>query len=116
MAEKRLVERRKHFRYLTRMDIKIEVHANASRVSSTLVPISDISLGGLFVITPNPIPIGAELNVLLPLEPNLRLRCAVRQVVPGRGMGVEFLEMAPSCRSRLQAFLESLAEPSLISR
>jgi hypothetical protein len=109
-----MAERRKHFRYLARVDVKIELRADGPELFTTFVPIGDISQSGMFIITRGPLPLGSELFVCLSLDGPLRLRCAVRQCVPGRGMGVEFLDLTLSSRQRLEAFLVTVAEPSLV--
>jgi c-di-GMP-binding flagellar brake protein YcgR len=106
-------ERRKHFRYSVRVDVEIEWPSQALRASKSFVPVSDISLGGMFIITCEPLPIGSEFSMCIFLDKPLRLRCAVQHFVPGRGMGVKFLDMADSSQIKLSKFLEAIAEQTL---
>jgi PilZ domain-containing protein len=108
-----MVERRQHFRYAVRMNVELEWPSRDPGLSTTYVPVSDIGLGGMFIMTSEPLPLGAEFSVRLLLEKPLSLRCAVRQVVPGRGMGVEFLDLPDSSRLQLEEFLAAVAEQSL---
>jgi len=63
----------------------------------------------MFIATSDPLWVGAEFAVRLLPEDPLRLHCVVRQVVPGRGMGVEFLDLKNPLRARLERLLEALA-------
>jgi len=63
----------------------------------------------MFIATSDPLWVGAEVAVRLLLEDPLHLHCVVRQIVPGRGMGVEFLDLTDPLRTGLQRLLEALA-------
>ena len=108
-----MAERRKHFRYAVRMDVEIEWPSQALRASKSSVPVSDISLGGMFIITCEPLPIGSEFSMCLFLDQPLRLRCVVQHFVLGRGMGVKFLDLADSSEIKLSKFLQAIAEQTL---
>ncbi len=99
-----VTEQRKYPRYIFRVDVEIEWGSQVLRV-----PISEISLGGMFIATSDPLWVGAEFAVRLLLEDPLRLHCVVRQIVPGRGMGVEFLDLTDPLRTGLERLLEALA-------
>ncbi len=99
-----VTERRKYHRYIFRAYVEIEWGSQVLRV-----PISEISLGGMFIATSDPLWVGAEFAVRLLLEDPLHLYCVVRQVVPGRGMGVEFLDLADASRAKLEKLLGALA-------
>ena len=100
-----VVERRKSPRYIVRVDVEVEWRSKTLRV-----PISDISLGGMFITTSEPLSVGAEFTARVLLEEPLHVHCVVRQVVLGRGMGVQFLDLTDSSRAKLEKFLETLAE------
>ena len=106
-------ERRKHFRYAVRMNVETEWPSHALRASKSFVPVSDISLGGMFIITREPLPLDSEFSICLFLDKPLRLRCVVQHFVPGRGMGVKFLDLADSSQIKLSKFLEAIAEQTL---
>lgn len=70
--------------------------------------VSDLNLGGLFIATPDPPPLGAVLTVLLSVpEGEIRGRSTVRNVTP-EGVGVEFTEIANADEARLQALITRL--------
>jgi hypothetical protein len=99
-----VTERRKYPRYIFRADVEIEWGSQILRV-----PISEINLGGMFIATRDPLWVVAEFAVRLLLEEPLHLYCVVRQVVPGRGMAIEFLDLADASRAKLEKLLEALA-------
>jgi len=100
-----VTERRKYPRYIFRADVEIEWGSQILRV-----PISDISLRGMFIATRDPLWVGAEFVARLLSEDPVHLPCVVRQVVPGRGMGVEFQDLTNSSRAKLEKLFEALAE------
>jgi len=74
--------------------------------------VSDLNLGGLFIVTPAPLPLGTELTVLLSVpEGEIRGRSTVRNATP-EGMGVEFTEIAKADHARLQALISRLLASS----
>jgi tetratricopeptide (TPR) repeat protein len=63
-------------------------------------------MGGLFLHMPNPLPLGTIIEILFDLKAGeVRARAAVRYSSPGKGMGVQFVEMQPGDRARLNQFL-----------
>ena len=77
------------------------IKQNVSRVS-------DLNLGGLFISTPDPAPVGTVLTLLLSVpEGEIRGRAAVRGV-NAEGMGVEFTEIAKVDQERLQSLVARL--------
>ncbi len=97
-------ERRKSPRYHFTAGVEIEWGSQLLKVSS-----SDISRGGMFVLTGAPLWVGAEFAARVLLEEPLQVDCVVRRVVPGEGMGVQFLRLANSSQARLGKLLETLA-------
>lgn len=70
--------------------------------------VSDLTLGGLFITTPSPAPLGTVLTVLLSVpEGEIRARATVRTVT-SEGMGVEFTAIAKPEQARLQALVARL--------
>jgi hypothetical protein len=71
--------------------------------------VRDLNLGGLFVATATPAPVGTIVTLLLSVpEGEIRTRSTVRNVMPGEGMGVEFADMALPDQTRLQALIARL--------
>jgi hypothetical protein len=69
----------------------------------------DLNLGGLFIATPTPAPLGTVVTLLLSVpEGEIRTRSTVRNVTPREGMGVEFTDMALQDQTRLQALIARL--------
>ncbi len=68
-----------------------------------------VSSGGLFVISQKPAPVGTQVRLLFDIPGGEVLATAVvRNQVQGRGMGVEFVEIQPNDRSRLEGLLQRL--------
>jgi len=70
-----------------------------------------MGLGGLFVLTRQPVPTRSMVKVLMDLQfGEVRARAVVRRVMPARGMGLEFIAMTQEDRARLnKALLPMLA-------
>jgi tetratricopeptide (TPR) repeat protein len=70
-----------------------------------------VGMGGLFLHTPEPLPAGSLLELLFDLKTGeVRARAIVRNSRPGEGMGVQFVQMQPADRARLNQFLLKYAE------
>lgn len=69
---------------------------------------TDISLGGMFLKTADPLWVNARFSARVMLEKPLVVDCVVRRVVPATGMGVQFERLSPETHSQLESFLESL--------
>ena len=77
-------------------------------IKQSVSRVSDLNLGGLFISTEEPAPLGTVLTVLLSVpEGEIRGRSTVRSV-SAEGMGVEFTEIAKADRERLQALVARL--------
>jgi hypothetical protein len=75
--------------------------------------LGSIALGGLFVLTRQPVPIRSTMKVLMDLQfGEVRARAVVRRVSPSRGMGIEFIAMTQEDRARLSKALQ----PMLVAR
>ncbi len=71
--------------------------------------VGGLSLGGLFISTPEPLPVGSIVKLLFELpEGDIRARGEVRHVQPGQGMGVRFTFMGYEDRARLRHLLNRL--------
>ena len=80
----------------------------SDNVKQSVSRVSDLNVGGLFISTPDPAPLGSVLTVLLSVpEGEIRGRSTVRSV-SAEGMGVEFTEIANADQARLKALVERL--------
>ena len=100
-----LPERRKHPRYPLQADVELQWGFETLPALAT-----DISLGGMFIATNNPLWLGASFTARLVLGEPLSLNCTVRRVLPGKGMGVLFVEITDEQRTQLIALIEKIAE------
>lgn len=72
--------------------------------------IENLGLGGLFIFTQTPSPVGTSMQLLFNApEGEVRVRAVVRNLVAGRGMGVAIVSMDPEHRARLDRWLRRLA-------
>jgi PilZ domain len=68
-----------------------------------------ISMGGLFVSVPNPPPVGTKLRLTFEVPGgNVQAEAIVRSIVPGDGMGVEFVRLTLKDRVLLEKLLKRL--------
>lgn len=68
-----------------------------------------LGLGGLFILTSEPPPVGSIIKLFFELPSGeVRARATVRHSEPGSGMGVEFTGMGFEDRARLQQLLKRL--------
>jgi hypothetical protein len=71
--------------------------------------VSDLNVGGLFISTPAPLPVGALIKLLLAVqEGEIKAHAVVRNSSPNVGMGVEFTAMGAVDRERLNKLVERL--------
>jgi tetratricopeptide (TPR) repeat protein len=75
-----------------------------------------VGMGGLFLHTPDPLPTGTLLELLFDLKTGeIRARAIVRNSSPGKGMGVQFVQMQAADRARLNQFLLKYAAAEMES-
>ncbi|MGB6545875.1 MAG: PilZ domain-containing protein [Candidatus Acidiferrales bacterium] len=75
----------------------------------TVSRVATLGLGGIFIATRNPPPVGEVLHVIFEVPSGeVRARAVVRDSQPGRGMGVEFTAMSLEARARLDRLLRKL--------
>ena len=73
--------------------------------------LESVALGGLFLLTRQPLPIRSAVKILVELPfGEVRARGVVRRVNPLRGMGIEFIAMTPEDRARLVRALKPMLE------
>ena len=81
-------------------------HSGTRSVSSASV----LALGGLFIKTPEPPPIGDTIRLVFEVPGGeVRARATVRDSRPETGMGVEFTAMGHEGRARLNRLMKALA-------
>jgi Tfp pilus assembly protein PilZ len=103
-------EKRKHTRIVKK--IKSEVHSPNGMTFSTS---QDLSYGGIFISTPEPVKIGSEiqLSIITPNEQNINIKGIVRWLSEGDGkdtkcgMGIEFIDINMHLESKLKNVIES---------
>lgn len=68
---------------------------------------SDLSVGGMFIRTKEPLPEGSELRLRFYLNggPIVIATAQIRYVIQGMGIGVQFLDLSPADRSRVDAYV-----------
>ncbi|HYA96706.1 MAG TPA: PilZ domain-containing protein [Methylomirabilota bacterium] len=82
---------------------------DASR--SELGHVKALGLGGLFISTRNPPPVGTILKLVFDVpHGEVRARGIVRNIEPGLGMGIEFTGMGYEDRGRLSRLLKDLSK------
>jgi hypothetical protein len=71
--------------------------------------VRDLSAGGVFILTHEPLPQGSVIHLLFSLpEGEVRIEGAVRYSNEGKGMGVEFTRMGVADRARLRELIRRL--------
>jgi hypothetical protein len=70
--------------------------------------IRDLSMDGVFVLDPEPLPVGTTINFSLHLgTQDIAVQSIVRRS-DSEGMGIQFIEMSAEARRRLRLHLASL--------
>jgi len=71
-----------------------------------------MGLGGLFLHTATPASAGSSIDLIFDL-PNgqVRARAIVRSFQPGKGMGIQFVQMRPEDRAKLNRYLSAIEIP-----
>lgn len=100
-----LPERRRYPRYPFQADIEIQWGEESLPALGT-----DISLGGMFLATNNPLWLGASFSARILLGEPMQVNCTVRRVLPGKGMGVLFVDVTDDLRARLAELIKKIAE------
>jgi hypothetical protein len=68
-----------------------------------------LGLGGLFVSTSDPAPVGTLVKLLFDVPGGeVRARAIVKNIKPGEGMAVAFIDMGCEDRARLNQLLKKL--------
>jgi c-di-GMP-binding flagellar brake protein YcgR len=105
------VQQRKHPRF--KVSLPVEVHAivdGETSVSPLRCATSDICLGGCYIESMYPFPVGASLELKLQAGDTLLIFARVVTCDPQFGNGIEFLRMLPEDRDALSQFLDQRAQ------
>lgn len=71
--------------------------------------VQTLGMGGVFIAAPHPPPVGTTLRMVFEVPGgSVRADGIVRNVTPGKGMGVEFVKMGPQDRILLDRLLKRL--------
>jgi len=97
-------ERRQYPR--AKVSVPVEIHVEGA-VSPIRGATSDLSVGGCYVETMFPFPVGTALDLKLQLESTLPIDATVVTCDPQVGNGMEFSRMLPEDRKVLEAFVEA---------
>ena len=74
--------------------------------------VGNLGLGGLFIRTPEPPPLGTLIQLLLDTsEGEIRARAEVKSSRPKEGMGVKIVAMQQDDRARFARWLKRLSHP-----
>jgi hypothetical protein len=72
--------------------------------------LENLAMGGLFVLTRQPLPLRSMVKVLFDFPiGEVRARAVVRRIIAQRGMGIEFIAMDQEDRARLHRMLMTLS-------
>jgi len=104
------IERRKHPRF--KVGLSVEVHAEGSDTPLRCAT-SDISLGGCYIESMYPFPVGTCLELKLQVSDTLLIFAKVVTCDPQFGNGIQFTKMLPEDREQLSKFLDQLARQDL---
>ena len=101
----------------SRVPVRLEVKWNGWDSSSPDVT-SDVSLGGCYIESLNPVFVGEVLNLglRLPTNETVLFRCEVRYHQPTIGFGIKFLELSVSQRAALMGLIAYRANPSFVGQ
>jgi PilZ domain len=106
MVDTKAKKTRRHPRVKSSKGLFVAWETGSRRAVSRL---ETLSLGGVFIHTSEPPPVGSALNILIDMQNgDVRARAVVRRVAPGKGMGIEFISMTPEDRARLNKQLQQI--------
>ena len=89
-----------------RIPLRLEVRWHGSETKTSDVT-TDVSLGGCYVESLNPVTVGEVLTLgfRLPFSETLPVRCEVRYHEPTIGFGLKFLQLSDFQRAALEGLL-----------
>jgi hypothetical protein len=98
------IPKRRSPRYCFRAMLDVEWGSTAIRAE-----VCDLSREGMMLRMPQPLWVGATFRARMALSEPVEVDCVVRRVVPGQGMGVEFVAVPQVSHERLESLLDELA-------
>ena len=102
-------ERRKNPRVKVSVPVEIHVDGNAAPLHCAT---SDISLGGGYVESMYPFPVGTPLEVKLQVADMVWIEAKVVTCDPQFGNGIAFVKMLPEDSDTLAKFIDSASPPA----
>lgn len=102
---------RTSLRIHTVQEISVQYEGRTEEVALRL---PDVSTHGMFFNTPTRFPEGAVLHLRFRLAltgAEIRTRCEVRYCLPGVGVGVEFVDIAPEAVRQIEREVELCRRP-----
>jgi hypothetical protein len=103
----------KHLRRFPRIETPTGVWVawNVDGQKQAVSRVCDLNVGGLFVSTTTPAPVGSVISVLFSVpEGEIRGHATVRNVKIGEGMGVQFTAMGAQDTERLRKLMARLLD------
>jgi c-di-GMP-binding flagellar brake protein YcgR len=97
-------DRREHVRVKVSVSVEIQADAGGRRIRGDT---ADLSLGGCYIETVFPFPIGTDLALQLSIETTVLIAATVVTCDPQVGNGIKFIRMLQEDREALKAFLEA---------
>ncbi|MGB9240832.1 MAG: PilZ domain-containing protein [Terriglobales bacterium] len=95
---------RKYARIRVSVPVEIQTDASASPMRAAT---ADLSLGGCYIETIFPLPIGTDLDLQLSIETTVLIAAIVATCDPQVGNGIKLIKMLPEDRDALAAFLDA---------
>jgi len=89
-----------------RMSVPVEIYTDAAD-NPIRCATADLSLGGCYIETIFPFPIGTNLDLQLSLESIVLIAAIVVTCDPQVGNGIRFMRMLPEDREALEAFVQT---------
>ena len=112
------LERRRFERAPISAQVEFELTNSSSGPSRIRKHMANISTGGLFISTEEPIRLGTRMVVRFELPSNKHRVIAVSRVAyvrKGLGLGVEFLSLDEEDREEIEAYIATLKTMSRVS-
>ena len=97
-------DRRQYTRLKLRVPVEIQTDVSDSPIRGAT---SDLSLGGCYIETIFPFPVGTNLNLQLSINATVLIDATVVASDPQVGNGIRFVRMLPEDREALKAFLDA---------
>ena len=97
-------DRREYARVKVNVPVEIQTDSGGSPIRGAT---ADLSLGGCYIETIFPLPIGTNLDLQLSIGSTVLVAATVVACDPQVGNGIRFLNMLPEDQEALEAFLKA---------